>query len=70
MNNNLTVCKGKEWKTAKFKVGDFVDHEGEKSVITRVVVYPNVDYIFAYNVWPTHRGSDIPEDELEFVDGY
>lgn len=66
INNEKVVCftQGK-WKEAKYKVGDFVVHEGIEGVITRIIVYPDVNYVFAYNMFPTHRGSDIPEDEIE-----
>lgn len=57
--------EGKGWDEAKFEEGDKVVHEEEPGIITSVTVNPFIEYIFSYTMFPTHRGGDIPEDEID-----
>jgi len=68
MFSNVQYLKNGKLKIAKFQLGDCVLHEEIPGTITGVVIHPDTEYIFAYTMFPTHRGSTIPEDEIEFHD--
>jgi hypothetical protein len=64
----IVLISNGQYREVKFKSGDYVVHEGRRGIIVGMTIYPNTDYVFGYWMWPTHRGGDIPEDEIEFWD--